>query len=83
MPKTDEKELEQLFHLVLSRDEVLVLLLGMIAVGGCATGQPMHGFQDMTMEYLKLRLTTDADLTGGLDRLKNKLETIANALEKS
>jgi hypothetical protein len=76
-----DQKMEKLYHLVLSGDEMAVVILGMLAVDGVVHHNIEEAFKELVIEYMKLRLTTDTDVHAGLHRLGAKLNKIADNIE--
>jgi hypothetical protein len=74
-------EVEELFHLVISKDELMVILLGMLGVDGLVHNEMDEAILAMVVEYVKVRLTTPAKVHEGLHRLEEKLQKLADHLE--
>lgn len=74
-------EVEELFHLVLSKDELMVILLGMLGVDGLVHNNMDEALKAMVTQYVLVRLTTPAKVHEGLHRLEDKLGKIADHLE--
>lgn len=70
-------EMEELFHLVLSKDELTVLVLGQQAVSGLFDGDVNGAMIGMIGQYISLRLATPAKLEDAHHRLLSKVEKLA------
>jgi hypothetical protein len=76
-----DKEMERLYHLVLSEDELAVLVLGLIAVNGVIYHRLEESYKDLIIEYMRVKLSTGLDLRGGMNRLGDKLNAFADNME--